>query len=287
MKKLFILFQYLAPQHGISRLAGLLANSRTVWFKNLFIAWFIKRYQVDMTEAEQPERELYLSFNDFFTRALRADARPVAADTQLIICPADGVISEIGEISGDRLLQAKGKAFSLLALLGGNPDDAAQFQNGSFATVYLSPKDYHRVHMPLAGRLLKMIYLPGKLFSVNQTTSESVPDLFARNERLVCIFATDAGLVAQILVGAMVVAAISTVWSGQICPGTATRQEVDYRSQQPAIQLAKAAEMGRFSLGSTVIVLFGPAAIVLNQHLRSGSAVRIGTELARIASFSC
>jgi phosphatidylserine decarboxylase len=282
MSRLFITTQYIVPQHVLSRLTGWLANCRIPWFKNLFIRWFIKRFKVNMAEAVQDSAEDFACFNDFFTRALKAGARPVVQGAGQICCPADGSISEIGAIINGQLLQAKGQRYSLRDLLGGDAMDATAFSKGSFATLYLSPRDYHRVHMPLAGRLLKTIYLPGKLFSVNQTTSESVRALFARNERLVCFFDTEAGPMALILVGAMIVAAISTVWGGLVCPGISASRQLSYQQHVPPIKLATGAEMGRFSLGSTAIVLFSQAAVTLNPALRSGDSVRMGELLGTV-----
>ena len=184
-ERLFVISQYLLPQHLLSRLAGCLANCTWAWVKNPFIGWFIKRYGVDMQEAEQTDPLAFACFNDFFTRALKPGARPLAPELDSILCPADGTISQLGKIEHGRLFQAKGQSFSVLELLGGNPEHAALFQGGEFATVYLSPKDYHRVHMPCGGTLTDMVYIPGKLFSVNQITAENVPELFARNDRCV------------------------------------------------------------------------------------------------------
>ena len=262
MRSLFILFQHLVPQHLLSRLAGKFANATTPWLKNVLIRRFIRRYGVNMDEAECSDPQDYPSFNAFFTRALKPGRRPIDPDTSAIVCPADGVISAAGAITGERLFQAKGKYFSLTALLGGDHILAECFKDGSFATVYLSPRDYHRVHMPLAGSLQAMIYVPGKLFSVNQATSESIDSLFARNERAVCLFDTAAGPMAVILVGAMIVAGIDTVWAGQVSPSTSWLSATDYGRQQPAIQIARGEEMGRFKLGSTVIVLFVPVVIL-------------------------
>lgn len=276
---LFILIQYLVPHHALSRLVGYFAASEVPWIKNNLIQWFIGRYQVDMTEAAESEPRLYRSFNDFFTRALQDDARPIAADAHSIVCPADGCINEIGEIEFGRLLQAKGQYFALRDLLGGDPQDEALFADGSFATVYLSPRDYHRVHMPLSGELQRMIYIPGRLFSVNQTTANNVPNLFARNERLVCIFNTGAGPMAVILVGAMIVAGIETVWSGQVTPLPRSIQRHDYQAGSGNISLQAGEEMGRFKLGSTAIVLFGKDTCRWEERLRAGVPVQMGEQL--------
>jgi len=282
MHFLFILLQYLVPQHLLSRLTGRIASTRTAWLKNAIIRWFIRRYSVNMAEALHANADDYASFNDFFTRALKEKARPIDDGDDILVSPADGVISAIGDIANDLLIQAKGKHFELLELVGGDTEIAEVFREGSFATVYLSPKDYHRVHMPLAGTLRKMVYVPGKLFSVNQTTSEHIHSLFARNERAICIFDTDMGPLAVILVGAMIVAGIDTVWSGQVTPGKHRLSVEDYSSQHPAIQLGKGEELGRFRLGSTVILLAGPGALDWAEGFVENSAVQMGTMLAKL-----
>ena len=218
--RLFIISQYLLPHHLLSRLAGCVAECRARWFKNAFTAWFAKRYQVNMSEALVEDLTAYEHFNAFFTRALKPGARPLDETPGAILCPADGAVSQLGPIEHGRIFQAKGHSFSALELLGGDPALAAPFMGGEFATIYLSPKDYHRVHMPLAGTLREMVYVPGRLFSVNQTTAENVPELFARNERVVCLFDTERGPMAVVLVGAMIVASIETVWAGLVTPPT-------------------------------------------------------------------
>ena len=275
--RLFITSQYLLPQHLLSRLAGGLANCTWSWVKNPFINWFVKRYQVDMSQAVEPDPTAYRCFNDFFTRALLPDARPLDAGEASILCPADGAISQLGKIEHGRIFQAKGQSFSVLELLGGNPAHAEQFQGGEFATVYLSPSDYHRVHMPLGGTLRDMIYVPGKLFSVNQTTAENVPELFARNERVVCLFDTDAGPMAVVLVGAMIVASVETVWAGLVAPPQRQLRSESYGHSAP--ELERGAEMGRFKLGSTAIVLFAPGRARWDEHLTAGSLVRMGQKM--------
>ena len=282
MKSLFIFFQHIAPQHLLSRLAGKLASASSPWLKNFMIKKFIKRYGVNMAEAIHSDAEDFATFNEFFTRALKPGARTIHQAEDTVVSPADGIISAAGDISGDQLFQAKGKNFSLTALLGGDSDAASPFLYGSFVTVYLSPKDYHRVHMPCAGTLKKMIYVPGKLFSVNQTTSERIDDLFAHNERAVCLFDTDAGPMAMILVGAMIVAGIETVWSGQVAPAPHGLSVSDYANQHPAIQLAKGEEMGRFKLGSTVILLTGPGAVNWLQDVDENFAVKMGEQIGEI-----
>jgi phosphatidylserine decarboxylase len=221
---LFIILQHLLPQHTLSRITGWLAGTNIEWIKNPLMRLFAKHFKVDMSEAAEPELEAYACFNDFFTRALREGARLVDSAANSVVCPADGAISQLGAIEDGRLFQAKGRMYTAAELLA-DAERAEQFRNGSFATIYLSPRDYHRVHMPIAGELSAQTYVPGKLFSVNQATAENVERLFARNERLVCYFDTEAGPVAMVLVGAMIVAGIETVWSGK--PSTSsTRQPV-------------------------------------------------------------
>ena len=282
MNVLFILAQYLVPQHLLSRLAGSIAECEWPWLKNAFINWFIKRYNVDMAEAKDPEPYNYKNFNAFFTRALKSDARPIVKGYDNIALPADGCISQIGPIKHDSIFQAKGQHYSLLKLLGGDRVLAKQFENGSFATIYLSPKDYHRVHMPLDGQLLSMTYVPGDLFSVNETTAENVPDLFARNERAICLFQTQAGPMAVILVGAMIVAGIETVWAGQVAPIKRQVITTKYQQQQQPIAIRKGDEMGRFKLGSTAIILFGEDAVNWHAELQANSPTRMGELLGQI-----
>ncbi|HSH48476.1 MAG TPA: archaetidylserine decarboxylase [Halomonas sp.] len=269
--RLFALIQHPLPHHLLSRLAGQLAESRQPWLKNRLIRAFIKRFNVDMREALEPDPTAYATFNDFFTRALKADARPIDAG---LVSPADGTLSEFGAIEAGQLIQAKGHHFSAMALLGGDGEAAKRYQGGSFATVYLSPRDYHRVHMPLAGTLTETVYVPGRLFSVNAATTRHVPNLFARNERLVCHFDTEQGPMALVLVGAMIVAAIETVWAGQITPLSGEVQRV--RFDRP-IRLEKGEEMGRFKLGSTVVMAFARP-VEFNNSERQRS-VRVGESL--------
>ncbi|WP_339843329.1 archaetidylserine decarboxylase [uncultured Halopseudomonas sp.] len=281
-ERLFIIMQYLLPQHLISRLAGCVADCRWPWLKNAFIGWFAKRYQVDMTEAVQEDLTAYPCFNDFFTRKLKDGARPLDPAADSILCPADGAISQLGAIEHGRIFQAKGQSFSALELLGGSPEHAAMFQGGQFATVYLSPRDYHRVHMPLGGVLREMIYVPGKLFSVNRSTAENVPELFARNERVVCLFDTDAGPMAVVLVGAMIVASVETPWAGLVTPPRRQLKAQAYGQAAPS--LSRGEEMGRFKLGSTAIVLFGPGQTGWDDSLKAGDAVRMGQSMGRVNS---
>ncbi len=282
MKPLFIYAQHLVPHHLFSRLTGLLAACETPWLKNVLIERFIAAYGVDMSQAAEPDPRAYSCFNTFFTRALKPGARPLAPASDAVLSPADGTISALGAIDDDAIFQAKGHAFSLTTLLGGDPQRAAPFRSGSFATVYLSPKDYHRVHTPLGGTLREMIYVPGRLFSVNQTTAENIPGLFARNERAVCLFDTPTGPMAVVLVGAMIVAAIETVWAGRVAPAAHGLLVTDYRNAAPPIQLNKGDELGRFLLGSTAIVLFGPGMATWRENLLAGAPVRMGEQIGTL-----
>ncbi|PTQ87698.1 archaetidylserine decarboxylase [Agitococcus lubricus] len=270
----FIAFQHIVPQHLLSRGVGYLAASQNTFIKNTFIKQFTAQYDINMSEALEENPLAYASFNDFFTRALKANARPIAAADNAIISPADGAISQIGEISEDKIFQAKGHDYRVSTLLGGDEALAKPFIGGQFATVYLSPRDYHRVHMPFTGQLKKMIYIPGDLFSVNTQTAENVPNLFARNERLVCLFDTALGPMAVVLVGAMIVAGIATAWAGNIQAQGKQIISTDY-SQQP-IHLNKGDELGRFYLGSTAIVLFGADVMAWDKRLVATSPVRMG-----------
>lgn len=280
--QLFITLQYLLPQHLLSRGVGWLAECEMASIKNLLIKQFIRHFHVDMEEAAEPDYEKYKNFNHFFTRALRAGARPLAAG-DCIISPADGAISQLGAIREGRILQAKGQDFSVLELLAGQVALAQHFDQGSFATIYLSPRDYHRVHAPISGTLDQMIYVPGDLFSVNNTTAHHVPRLFARNERLVTVFDTAIGKVAVILVGALIVAGIETSWGGQVAPPL-KKSAVLYSRHPTPVVLDKGAELGRFKLGSTVILLFGKNTIQLEERLGVYSPIRMGEKLARVLS---
>ena len=279
MDKIFIFLQHILPQHLLSRCTGWLAElEHPIWLKNWVIGLFIRQFKVDMSEALEPDHEQYPNFNAFFTRPLQEGARPIAdAD---VVCPADGAISQLGDIEDGRIFQAKGQDYSCVELLGGDPARAEQFAGGSFATIYLSPRDYHRVHMPVAGKLTATTYIPGDLFSVNGVTAENVERLFARNERLVCYFDTEFGPMAMILVGAMVVAGIETVWSGQVAPVPSTPSTLDYQQLPEAVTLEKGEEMGRFKLGSTVILLFPKDAIDWEGHYDAGTPTRLGEPLA-------
>lgn len=278
---LFILCQYIIPQSLLSRLAGCIAECRQAWLKDRFIQWFIQRYQVDMSIAADPNPESYANFNDFFTRPLAEGQRPINSEPNSIACPADGCISQIGSIQHGRIFQAKGQEYSLLELVGGDRSITDQFQDGHFATIYLSPKDYHRVHIPFGGTLQTMIHVPGDLFSVNDSTANHVPRLFARNERVVCIFSTDGGPMAVILVGAMIVASIETIWAGLVTPIKKQVRTWQYDDQAP-ISFKKGDEIGRFKLGSTAIVLFGKELADWLPELSAQSPVKMGERLGSI-----
>ncbi|MDX1756473.1 MAG: archaetidylserine decarboxylase [Marinobacter sp.] len=276
--KLFVLSQYVTPQLAVSRLAGKLAdNDRAPALKNQVVNWFIGRYGVDMSEAQESDPSAYPSFNAFFTRQLKPGLRPVDPDPKVLTSPVDGTISQLGQISDGRVFQAKGQSFSLTELLGGDDHRAAPFVDGEFATIYLAPKDYHRIHMPLAGTLREMVYVPGKLFSVNPVTAANVPNLFARNERVVTLFDTDFGPMAMVLVGAMIVGSVETTWAGVVAPGTGLVTTTRYEHMKTPIQFDKGEEMGRFRLGSTVIMLLPKGAAHWNAELDAGKTVRMGT----------
>lgn len=282
--KLFALLQLILPHHLLSRLVGYLARSEVGFIKNTFITVFIKKFGINMAEAAQEDPRTYDHFNAFFTRALKSGARPIHADSHSIISPADGAISQLGPILGSDVMQAKDRHYSLYELVGGDSGLAMEFYNGHFATVYLSPKDYHRVHMPFTGTLREVIYVPGRLFSVNQATTREVAGLFARNERAVCIFDTDNGPMAVIMVGAMIVAGIETVFSGILTPLARTVQRTRYTQEthQP-ITLHKGEELGRFYLGSTAILLFPQDTVEFNSALAPDSPVRMGEKIGTFA----
>ena len=264
------------PQHLLAAGMYRLMRAKTPWLKDLLIKKISQRYGVDMSDAEQPDPNAYPSFNAFFTRALKADARPIASDT--IVSPADGTISQIGPIDGDRLIQAKGHDFDLLALLAGDKRMAETFRDGLFATIYLSPKDYHRVHIPLAGTLESMVFVPGDLFSVSDATTQLVPGLFARNERVICHFSTELGPMAVILVGAIFVGSMETVWHGEVRASGSEPTKWVYRSDNRR-QFETGDEIGRFNMGSTVIVLLPKQTASWLGELGPGTALQMGQAL--------
>lgn len=278
---LFALSQYLLPHHALSRLMGRITHCANPVFKNGFIALFIRLFKVNMAEAAEEAPSAYACFNDFFTRALKPGARPLAEDKNALVCPADGVLSQFGAIDGDRLIQAKGRDYRLLDLLGGDAALAALFQNGQFATVYLSPRDYHRLHMPISGTLREMLHVPGRLFSVNRATTGVIPNLFARNERVIAIFDTEAGPMALILVGAIFVASIDTVWHGAVTPPSTSIVQRWHYDKSP-LMLARGAEMGRFNMGSTIIALFGKDRMTWVNGLEEGASVRMGQAMGQL-----
>ena len=275
--RLSVLPQYFLPKKALTQLMGRLANLQAGSTTTAVIKWFIQRYQVDMSEAANPDPAAYPSFNAFFTRALRPGARPLAQADWL--CPVDGAISQLGPIQGEQIFQAKGHHYSTQALVGGDAQLAAQFQDGKFATIYLSPRDYHRIHMPCAGKLLRMIHVPGELFSVNPTTARGVPGLFARNERVVCVFEGPFGPFVMVLVGATIVGSMATVWHGIVNPPrTGKIREWNYAQQD--VQLAQGAEMGRFLLGSTIVLLTPKSDMQFNTEWQTAKPVRLGESMA-------
>ena len=275
--KLKVVPQYLIPKQAITALAGKLASANAGRLTTSVIKWFVKRYQVNMDEAEQPDITSYESFNDFFTRPLKIGARRITkAD---FICPVDGAISQFGDIKADQIFQAKGHQYSTLAMLAGDKTLAARFQNGHFATLYLSPKDYHRIHMPCDGTLKSMTYVPGDLFSVNPTTAQGVPGLFARNERVICEFDSAHGVFVLILVGATIVGSMATVWHGVVNPPRLGSVNT-WTYEKQSISLKQGEEMGRFLLGSTVVMLFPAKTLNFNKAWKPEKPIRLGEKMA-------
>ena len=279
-----VILLYLLPHHPLSRIVQWSTRCRRFPLRKPITHWFIRHYNVDMSEAVEPEPDAYPDFNSFFTRALRPEARPIVQDAGQICCPDDGAISQLGDIKGEQIFQAKGHSYSLVELLGGSEERAQPYIDGRYATMYLSPGDYHRVHMPLSGRLMEMTYIPGRLFSVAPDYTESVPRLFARNERVACVFQTEAGPMAVILVGAIFVGSIETVWAGEITPPRGKGIKVtSYAAGGNAIQLERGEELGRFNMGgSTIIVLFGPDCVKWQSGLGSETRVQFGQTLGRV-----
>ena len=275
---------YILPHHLLSRIVQWSTRYRYLPLRKSITNWFIRHYNVNMSEALQPNLDAYPDFNSFFTRALRPETRPLAKGAGQICCPSDGTISQIGDIQGPQIFQAKGHSYSLVELLGGSKERAQPFLGGRFATTYLSPGDYHRVHMPFSGRLVEMTYIPGRLFSVAPDYTESIPRLFARNERVVCIFQTEAGSMAVILVGAIFVGSIETVWADEITPPRSKSIEVtSYSADENDIQLKTGEELGRFNMGgSTIIVLFGHGQVQWRPELGAESRVQFGEVLGHV-----
>ena len=281
--RLFVALQYLLPHHFISRLAYRITRSRVPLVKNALVRSFVSNFHPDLSEAEQSDPLQYESFNAFFTRALRAQARPSDPDPAVLVSPVDGTVSQIGRLDGSWLVQAKGHAYTLESLLAADLSWAARFRGGASATLYLAPFNYHRVHMPLRGALRAAWYVPGQLFSVNATTTAGVPGLFARNERVVCVFGHEALTFAVVLVGALLVGSIATVWHGEVTPRAVRGcADLPLDASRAALNLEKGAELGRFNMGSTVILLLPPGSSEWLPGLAPGSSVRVGQALARL-----
>jgi len=279
--RLKVLPQYLLPKRGLTRYAGWRASRRAGARTTKLIRWFVAKYHVDMSEAADPNVAHYATFNDFFTRALKPGARPLASAD--LICPVDGAISQFGAIEHDQIFQAKGHRYSTAALVGGDTALAAEFENGHFATLYLSPKDYHRIHMPCEGRLRRMIYVPGELFSVNPATARGVPGLFARNERVVCVFDSAHGPFVLTMVGATIVGSMATVWHGVVNPPRGS-QVREWRCADQEVVLKQGDEMGRFLLGSTVVLLFPKGPLQFNPAWQPGGSIRLGEPMAAVSA---
>jgi phosphatidylserine decarboxylase len=279
-ERIAVSLQYLLPKQALTALAGKFAGSRAGGLTTSVIRWFIGRYGVNMSEAANPDIASYASFNEFFTRPLKPDARPLApAD---FICPVDGAISQFGAIERDQIFQAKGHHYSATALVGGDAELARRFEDGSFATLYLSPKDYHRIHMPCDGRLLRMIHVPGDLFSVNPVTARGVPGLFARNERVVCVFDSAQGPFVLVLVGATIVGSMATVWHGVVNPPRPGHLR-EWRYDDKELRYRQGAEMGRFLLGSTVVMLFPQGTLKFNAEWAPQRPIRLGEKMGERA----
>jgi len=276
----FVLLQYLMPKQTVTTFAGWVASGQWGAVSTMIIRWFVGHYGVNMNEAVDPDIRSYRSFNDFFTRAFKPGTRPTAASG--LVCPIDGAISQFGRIDGDQIFQAKGHAYTTTALVGGDPALAALFSDGAFATLYLSPKDYHRIHMPCDGRLVRMIHVPGDLFSVNPVTARGVPGLFARNERVVCVFESTHGTWVLALIGATIVGSMATVWHGVVNPPRPGRLRA-WTYEDQTISLRKGDEMGRFLLGSTVVMLFKPPRLRFSAAWAPERDVRVGEAMADFA----
>ena len=276
-----IALQYLAPHFFVTRFVYWLAQSKNALIKNTFIGWFKNNYGVDMSLAINEDSRSYETFNHFFTRALKPEVRPIDQDTNVLVSPVDGAVSQLGKIEGESLLQAKGRNYTLNQLLGNQNDWADIFKNGQFATIYLSPKDYHRIHMPCSGTLKQMTYIPGKLFSVSPLTTRYIDGVFAKNERIICQFDTEFGPMALIMVGAMIVGGMETIWHGSVTPPHRNRiNHWHYTENSKVKSLDKGDEMGRFNIGSTVILLFGENQISWSNELTAESEVIMGKKIA-------
>jgi len=280
LDKLLTFPQYIIPQHFLSLIMYRITRCEVVWFKNLFIRFIVKQYKVNLEEAAQTDLAAYPSFNAFFTRLLKEGVHQFPDDRKVPVSPVDGVVSQAGEIESGQIIQAKNHQYSVLELVGGDDDLASQFKTGQFATIYLSPRDYHRIHMPLKGKLLKMRYIPGDLFSVSPRTARAVPTLFARNERVVVTFDTEKGVMVMVLVGAIFVGSMETVWEGQITPSYGKAIEQWTYDGDKAITIERGQEMGRFNMGSTVVLLFGDQAEKFNDSLTETAPLRLGQALS-------
>ena len=273
---------YLLPHHALSRIMHAITRSEIGWWKTYFTRWFVKQFDVDMSLAQDPNLKNYPSFNAFFTRALRSDARPIVSDENLLTSPVDGAVSQLGNIENGRIFQAKGRDYTLLELLGNDAEKARLFEDGSFATLYLSPRDYHRIHIPIDGKLTAMAHIPGRLFSVSPATARAVPRLFARNERVVAYFDTDIGPMAMVMVGAIFVASIETVWAGEVTPPAGQKiRHWEYDAEAPAHQFSKGDEIGRFNMGSTVILLHAKNTIEWLNSVQPTDSIQMGQAIAK------
>ncbi len=279
--RLFIALQHIIPQHLLSKMMWRLTRCEYRWFLNILLPLFIRQFKVNMDEAKNSDWRSYSSFNDFFTRELNESAREIASDEKIISSPVDGAVSQLGKIKDDLIFQAKGHAYSLTQLLGDSKKLTKIFKNGQFNTIYLSPKDYHRIHMPVEGTLKEMIHVPGQLFSVNPTTVNNVPALFARNERVICLFDTPVGEMAMILVGAIFVGSIETVWHGEVTPPTA-KEIRNWLYDEEKLHYAKGEEMGRFNMGSTVILLYANKKMEWEKELAAEQTLRLGEAIGKI-----
>jgi phosphatidylserine decarboxylase len=278
--RMFAALQRVLPTRWLSSVVHRIAQIQQPAFKNTLIRLFMRGFKIDLSEAERSHVEDYVSFNDFFTRALKPDARPLAPEPDTFLSPVDGTISQFGRIRDGRLIQAKGHSYSLLDLLAGDTERAAAFADGEFCTIYLAPYNYHRIHMPLDGRLQRWTYVPGRLFSVNAATARALPNLFARNERLNAIFDTATGPIGLVMVGALFVGSLETVWAGTVSPPHLRTEPTEYEPMTP-VQLLRGAEMGRFNMGSTVILLAPANTLRWDKTLHPGLPVRQGQSLAR------
>lgn len=279
--RLFAALQYVLPKQLLSRIIYAITRSESPFVKRTFLKIFLSLFDINMAEAAQPDPYAYRTFNDFFTRALKPNARPIAIEPQLIVSPVDGTVSQCGELLNESILQAKGQSYSLQELLAGDAESVAAYRNGSFACIYLAPYNYHRIHMPYAGTALKNIYVPGDLFSVNASTARSVPRVFARNERLICEFHTPVGRVAVILVGALHVGSIETVHCGEVNPPPRRRKQPEILTAGFGRQFAKGDELGRFNMGSTVVLLFERGRIHWDDSMKPNATVQLGRPIAR------